>query len=319
MPPNRQYAIIGSGALGGFYGTRLQKHGCAVHYLLRSDAAHVQQHGWHVESPDGDFTLPHVHAYVDPRDMPRCDVVCLGLKTTHNHLLGDILPHVLADDGFVLVMQNGLDIEADVAAVVGHDRVVGCLCFLCSNKVGPGHIRHLDYGKVRIGEHTEDGAPGGITDRMRDLAADFEAAGIPVTLSDDLALARWQKLTWNVPYNGLSVVLDATTDQLMADSHALALVTDLMHEVRRGAAACGRTIDEATIQQMLDNTRQMKPYRTSMKVDFDEGRPMEVEAVFDRPLHKAHVRGETLPALRTVTRQLHFLDARARSQSAPMP
>lgn len=314
MSTNRRYAIIGGGALGGFYGTRLQQHGCEVHYLLRSDAQHVREHGWRVESVDGDFDLPNVHAYAEPRDMPRCDVVCLALKTTHNHLLGDILPHVLAEDGFVLVMQNGLDIERDVAAVVGHERVVGCLCFLCSNKVGPGHIRHLDYGKVRIAEHTEDGTPGGVTERMRDLAADLERANLEVILSEDLVLARWQKLVWNVPYNGLSVVLDATTDRLMADPDGLALVTDLMGEVQRGAAACGRTIDDDFVQQMLDHTRKMKPYRTSMKIDFDEGRPMEVQTMFTRPWDKAAQHGAALPVLGALTRQLRFLDRRNLNQ-----
>ena len=159
----RSYAIIGTGALGGFYGARLQHAGCELHFLLHSDYEHVRQHGLICESKDGDFTLPKVNAYRDARDMPKCDVVCVCLKTTQNHLLPQLLPPVVKDDGVVLVMQNGLGIEAQVAGIVGAQPVMGGLCFLCSNKVGPGHIRHLDYGHVGLGEF----ATRGISERMR--------------------------------------------------------------------------------------------------------------------------------------------------------
>ena len=92
----RSYAIIGTGALGGFYGARLQRAGCELHFLLHSDYEHVRQHGLVCESKDGDFTLPKVNAYSDVRDMPKCDVVCVCLKTTQNHLLPQLLLGKLA-------------------------------------------------------------------------------------------------------------------------------------------------------------------------------------------------------------------------------
>ena len=140
----RSYAIIGTGALGGFYGARLHRAGAEVHFLLHSDHDHVRRHGLKVQSKNGDFHLPQVNAHGRAEDMPRCDVVLVALKTTHNHLLPGILPHVVKDDGVVLVIQNGLGMEHDVARIVGPARVMGGLSFLCSNKVGPGHIRHLD-------------------------------------------------------------------------------------------------------------------------------------------------------------------------------
>src|SRR5271169_3544454 len=186
----RSYAIIGTGALGGFYGARLQRAGCDLHFLLRSDYDHVRQHGLICESKDGDFTLPKVNAYSDASDMPKCDVVCVCLKTTQNHLLPTLLPPIVKDDGVVLVMQNGLGVETEIAGIVGPKRVMGGLCFLCSNKVGPGHIRHLDYGRVGLAEF----ATHGISERMRAIAGDFNRAGIRVDLNEDLSVVRWQKL-----------------------------------------------------------------------------------------------------------------------------
>lgn len=293
-----RYAVIGTGALGGFYGARLQRAGCDVHFVLHSDYEHVHQHGLVVESKDGDFTLPRVNAYRDAHELPPCDFVLICLKATQNHLVPAILPPT----GHVVLMQNGLGAEEELARHTNRDRIMAGLAFLCSNKVGPGHIHHLDYGYVRFADFS-----GGITERLRQVAGDFERAGIPVTLAEDLVSARWHKLVWNIPYNGLSVVLNANTAELMAQPDTRALVEALMREVVAGAAACGRRIEDSFVAKMLADTEQIKPYRTSMKIDFDEGRPMEVEAIFGNALRAA---GVPLPRLETLYRQLKFLDER---------
>ena len=303
---SRSYAIVGTGALGGFYGARLQRAGCELHYLLHSDYEHVRQHGLICESPDGDFTLPKVNAYSDVREMPKCDVVCVCLKTTQNHLLPQLLPPLVKDDGVVLVMQNGLGVEEEVAKIVGARHVVGGLCFLCSNKAGPGHIRHLGYTLVALAELTTRG----ISERMRAIADDLQRAQVEIELAEDLAVVRWQKLVWNIPYNGLSVVLDATTTELMANPHTRQLVEDIMWEVVGDARACGAAVPDEIVAKMLANTDKMTPYRTSMKIDYDERRPLEVEAIFGNPLRAVQRAGGESPLLGQLYRQLKFLDAR---------
>jgi 2-dehydropantoate 2-reductase len=309
---NRSYAILGTGALGGYYGACLQRVGLDVHFLLHSDYQHVRKQGLVVESPNGDFTLPQVNAYGAVAKMPPCDVVVVALKTTQNHLLPEMLSPVVKEDGVVLVLQNGIGIEEEVAQIIGPKQVMGGLCYLCSNKVGSGHIRHIDYGEITLGEYTSSYQLGGITERMRQIAADFERAGISIKLVEDLLLARWQKLVWNIPYNGLSVVLDATTEELMADKYARSLVEQLMAEVVAGAAATDRIIGDRFIQQLLDYTEKMTPYRTSMKIDYDEARPLEVEAIIGNPLRVATAAGANLPLMGMLYQQLKFLDAKNR-------
>jgi 2-dehydropantoate 2-reductase len=203
-----------------------------------------------------------------------------------------------------------LGVEAGVAEVVGVERVMGGLCFLCSNKVGPGHIRHLDYKKIEIGEYDAEGDARGVSDRMRAIAADFEQAGIPIALAEDLVLARWKKLMWNIPFNGLSVVLDATTYEMMLDDNARQLAADLMAEVVMGAAGQGRQIPPGFLEEMLEHTAEMKPYRTSMKIDYDEARPLEVEAMYGAPLKAAQAANVQLPKIMALYQQLKFLDGR---------
>ncbi|MGH1396565.1 MAG: putative 2-dehydropantoate 2-reductase [Trichormus sp.] len=307
---DRKYAIIGTGALGGFYGAKLQKAGLDVHFLLKSDYEHVSQHGLIIESKDGDFTLPQVNAYNDVNKMPKCDVVVLALKTTQNNLLPQLLPSVVKDDGVVLVLQNGLGVEEEINRIVPKVNVIGGLCFLCSNKVGLGHIRHLDYGHITLGEYLPEYSQGGITQRMQQIADDFQNAGIGMELAEDLLLARWKKLVWNIPYNGLSVILNASTNELMADTYTRTLVEQIMYEVKVGANSMGRIIPDSFIQTMLDYTVKMTPYRTSMKIDHDEHRPLEVEAIVGNPLRKAQANGVDLPKISCLYHQLKFIDAR---------
>jgi 2-dehydropantoate 2-reductase len=311
MQTPRSYAILGTGALGGFYGARLCRSGADVHFLLHSDFEHVRQHGLVIDSKDGDFVLPQVQAYQDVREMPRCDVAVVALKATQNHLLPALLPPVLADGGAVLLMQNGLGGEEEAARAAPRHAVLAGLCFLCSNKVGPGHIRHLDYGTVRFADYAADSAPAGVSDRLRGIAQDFTNAGIQVDIKEDLVLARWQKLVWNVPMSGLSVVLDADTQALMTDPHTRALAEDIMHEVVAGARACGRHIHDTFVRKMIDMTVSMPPYRASMKIDFDEHKPMEVEAIYGNPLRAARAAGASMPLVETLYRQLKFLATRS--------
>lgn len=304
------YAIIGTGALGGYYGALLQRSGATVHFLLNSDYPEVLERGLIIESPDGDFVLPQVNAYQNAAKMPSCDVVIVALKTTQNHLLPQILPPVVKENGVVLVLQNGLGVEDEVAKIVGDDRVMGGLCFLCSNKVGPGHIRHLDYKEIKLGDYRPNYPILGITPRLEKIAQDMEAAGIPIKRSEDLLLARWQKLVWNIPYNGLSVVLNARTDEMMQNPQIRQLVTALMEEVALGAKSSDRIITPDFIQLMLSHTDQMTPYRPSMKIDYDEKRPLEIETMFGNPLKFARSRGVELPKIGMLYQQLKFLSSR---------
>jgi 2-dehydropantoate 2-reductase len=310
---NRTYAIIGAGAVGGFYGARLLRAGFDVHFLVRGDYRHIRDNGLAIESKDGDFTLPHVNVYDNASLMPRCDVVVIALKTTANGILPSVLPAIVKNNGVVLVMQNGFGFEEAVAAIVGPDRVLGALCFICSNKTGPGRIKHIDFGHMTLAHYTADDSPSGITGCLQDIADDFTKAGISVTTESDLGTARWKKLVWNVPYNGLSVVLSTTTDVLNKNPHSRELVTHLMREVCAGAQACGHPVEEEFIRKMLSYTDSMPPYLTSMKIDFDVKRPMEVESIFGNPLTAAKKAGACVPLLEMLYRELKFLDEKNRS------
>ncbi len=315
----RSYAIIGTGAIGGFYGACLQKAGFDVHFLFNRDFSHVCQHGLVIESPDGNFNLPAVQAYNNANQMPKCDVVIVALKTTNNHLLPEILPQVLEDDGVVLVLQNGWGMEAEIAQIVGSDRLIGGVCFTFNYKIGAGHIRHLDYGLITLADYADGYRSAGVTTRLCQIAADFSIAKVMVQLHEDLFLARWQKLICNIPFNGLSVILDSAIEELIKNRDVFTLIEQLMTEIVVAAAAYDRQIPEFYIQKRLKQTATMKHYQTSMKVDFDQGRSLELETIFGNPLRKAWQAGVQMPQVSMLYRQLKFFDAQNRfSESMPL-
>lgn len=305
------YAIVGTGALGGFYGGRLQRAGCDVHFLLHADYDHVRKHGLVIDDCEGNFRLPKVNAYSTPQELPRCAVAVVALKTTHNHLLPGILPEVLAPNGFALVLQNGLGNEDTCAAIVGAQHVMGGLAFLCSNKVGPGHIHHLDYGLVTLGDYTADHSAAGVTERMKTVGADFEMAGVQIVYEEDLETARWRKLVWNIPFNGLCTVLRQTTQPIMKHTGSRVRARMLMEEVVAAAAACGHVIPSSFVDKMMTDTDRMTDYRPSMLLDAEAGRPMEVEAIFGNPLRAAQAAGQETPAIQALYQELLGLNSSA--------
>ena len=308
-----KFAVIGAGAVGGYYGALLARSGFEVHFLLHGDFEYVRENGLLVESKDGDFALESVNAYDRASDLPVCDVVIVALKTTQNHHLKSILPEVVKKNGIVVLLQNGLGVEAEIAELLPEATVIGGLCFLCSNKVGAGHIRHLDYGSIRMGQFSKDEKPAGITKKLKFVADAFGKAGIPVHLAENLGKARWEKLVWNMSYNGMSVVLNATTDELMKDPASKKLVEQIMQEVIAGARACGFEMAEGFAKQMLTATEKMVAYRPSMKLDFEAGRELEIASIYWRPIQAAAGNSCEMKAAAVLARQLEYLDRRNRS------
>jgi 2-dehydropantoate 2-reductase len=309
-----KFGIVGTGALGGFYGGLLAKIGQEVHFLLHSDVDFVREYGLRVDSKMGDFHIPRVNAYSTPEEMPKCDCIIVALKSTQNHLLEKVLPPLMHSESIVLVLQNGLHVEQRAREVAGEGRVAGGCCFLCSNKVGPGHIKHLDYGKILMGPYRgmNDDESGPSMEALKQIADLFRETGIECNTTESLSLARWRKLMWNIPFNGLSVILNASTDAIMRHPHSRALAESIMSEVRDTAINCGHFIEPEFIAYMMEHTDEMVPYDSSMRLDYLAGRPIEVEAIYGNAIRAAARKQVAAPLVLSMYRQLHFLaDKRA--------
>ncbi|HEY8665924.1 MAG TPA: putative 2-dehydropantoate 2-reductase [Tepidisphaeraceae bacterium] len=298
-------AIIGAGAVGGYYGARLAQHGHSVHFLLRSDYETVRKSGLRIQSCDGDFSIPadKIHVYREAGDMPPADLVVITLKATANDQYQPLIAPLLKNDTALLTLQNGLGNEERLAELFGASRVLGGMAFTCINRIAPGHIHHLDHGQIRLGEFG-----GGPSPRARRIAEIFNSSKIACQVLDDLRFGRWEKLVWNIPFNGLGAALDLTTDRLLASADGISLVRTLMQEVIAAANALGIPLNPEIIEQKIEHTRTMGAYLSSMQVDRRMNRPMEIEAIIGRPLSEAKRVRVTTPCLEMVYRMLKALD-----------
>jgi 2-dehydropantoate 2-reductase len=153
------FTILGTGALGGFYGSRLIQGGSHVRFIARSDAGAIRQNGLRVDSPLGHLHHHPLEVYTASDPIPASDVVCVALKTTENRHLPELLGPLVRHGTVILNLQNGLTMEEELASAFPEARVIGGVCCLCSNKIGPGHIVHLDYGAIGLAPFHEDDRP----------------------------------------------------------------------------------------------------------------------------------------------------------------
>lgn len=304
-------AVVGCGALGSYYGARLCRAGHETHFLLRSDYETVRQRGVTIRSPEGDFHVQPICAR-DPGEIGPAELVLIGLKTTANAALPKLLPPLAGPDTLVLTLQNGLGNEEAVAALVGADRTLGGLCFVCLNRIAPGEILHVAHGAVVMGEYGRPPQP-----RTHRIAEVIKDSGVFCKVTEDLAATHWEKLVWNIPFNGLGVAGAAgieavesgriapgkklgpclTTDILLGDPRWEKLVRELMMETIHAARALNLSVPESAAERQIARTRDMGPYKASTLIHFERGQELELESLFLEPLRQARKAGADCPRL----------------------
>ena len=303
-------AVVGAGAVGCYYGARLAQAGHDVRFLLRRDYEAVAARGLRVESHHGDFTLEHPAIARDPADLGVADWVLCGLKATSLGEASALIRPCLGPETRVLAIMNGLGIEEALAEAIGSGRVFGGLAFTCLNRGEPGTVRHSEYGQVAIGRLGDDAAE---LERALEL---WEGARVEVSAAPSLLRARWEKLCWNVPFNGLAVAAGGVdTEAIVTDAALRGAARALMGEVAAAGnadlAARGhreRIDGEAVIARMFALTDAMGPYRPSTLIDFLEGRAIEVDAIFAEPARRARALGVAAPRLEQLAALLARLD-----------
>ncbi len=305
--------IIGTGAIGGFYGVMLARAGFDVHFLLRSEYDAVVARGLQLNSAvHGAQALFPVQAYRDAADMPPCDWLLVGAKTTSNAALSPAIAQAAAPGAKVVLLQNGLAVEDELRRLLPSSlHLLGGLCYICVHRAEPGVIEHQSLGAVNLGYHS--GPAGGDAERQaltEEGSGLFKAAGIDSAAVANLDQARWQKLVWNVPYNGLSVLLDAGTTALMGNADTRELIQAIMQEVVDAATAIGHRIPDNFAAKLLASTDRMPDYLPSMYHDYAQKRPLELGAIYEAPLAAAAAIGFEMPRVRALYQALRFIDAR---------
>ncbi len=301
--PNFRIAIVGAGAIGLYYGGKLAHFGRDVHFLLRHDYEAVRKRGLRIRSRTENIHVAKINAARSSSEIGPCDLVIVAVKTTSNEELPALVAPLLGEKTFILTLQNGIGNEEFLARHFGSERILGGICFICLSRTEPGVVERSDSGRLALGEF--HGYPRPV---LHDISWEFKRAGVVCRVVADLALERWRKLVWNIPFNGLAVTAGVDTAAILADNALRARALELMDETIAIANACGHRLPTAAALEQMKNTEKMGHYKPSTLIDFLAGRPLEIEAIWGEPLRAAQAAKVRAPHLEELYRELLALD-----------
>ncbi len=288
--------VIGAGAIGAFYGSLLAKTGAEVSVVCHSDYDQVKQHGFIIDShPLGRWNFTPAQVLKNAADFEgTADYVLLCTKVIPTLDRVTLIRPAVGQNTVIVFIQNGVEIEQEMLDAFPDNEVVSGLAFICCNRVSPGEILHLAYGRLALGN-----LPNGVSSKTARLCELFNQSGIDCKATEDIVTGRWQKCVWNAPFNPLSVLSGGlpTLDILQPQE---SFVRSIMQEVCNIAAASGHPLPDDIVNINIEHTYAMPPYKTSMLLDYENGHPMETEAILGNALRAAQRLGIAAPHLESV-------------------
>lgn len=289
----RRIAIVGTGAVGGWYASLLAAAGHDVRCLARSDSAIITERGLRIRTASGERIQRVALATDNPQRIGVVDLVIVTAKATANPTIPDLVRPLCGPETSLLTLQNGMGNAEVLSTIAGADRVVAGLCFVCINRLAPGVIETTLPGYVRMAA-----AEGPAHARVHETVALFASAGVDCRSEDSLESVLWKKLCWNIPFNGLSIAGGGlTTDRILADPRLRERARRLMQEVQAAATARGTPFGMDHLERQFTVTEGMGPYRTSSLIDYTEGREVEVDPIWSIPLARGLSAGVAMPEL----------------------
>jgi 2-dehydropantoate 2-reductase len=309
MHSKNTYAVIGTGAVGGYCACKLRQKGFEVHCLLGHDYEHVRTSGITLIEDNSPFTA-HVQAYNCIHTMPKCDVILLSTKSTANSRLQDLLQGIMHEKSVVVVLQNGIGMEEALSQAIEPNRLLGGSCVFKATKIGPGVVKHYGFCTIELAQYYSDDAKSEITDAVEKVAADLQATAYP-----HLPTIRWKKLVGNIASSGLSVVLNSAITDLLHSTSGFALIKLVTKEVIAAGILCGAKIPDGFYEERLqiyEAVKKMERHNLSMKDDFDAKKPLELDAIYKNPLQIARRHNVAMPLTEMIYNQLLYLEAQNR-------
>lgn len=275
---NKQIKVLlyGTGAVGSFYAGKISQAGATVDVVARSDYEVVKKQGIKIKSILGDFHFKPGRVLKSGSEYnENPDYIIVATKVLPEIDIYNLIKDSVTSKSSIVLLQNGIDIEKSVFEKFPDNEIISALAFICVSRKSYGVVDHQDYGRIIIGRY-----PGGNSEKVKTLEFLLNQSGLPVESTDDVINARWKKLLWNAPFNPLSVICAGSdTKELLKNKNIKELCIEIMKEVLLLASADGHPLDDSMIIKNIDDTINMTPYKTSMLLDYENKRPMEVDAI----------------------------------------
>ncbi|MDQ2085199.1 2-dehydropantoate 2-reductase [Herbivorax sp. ANBcel31] len=304
--------VVGTGAIGSFYGGKLAMAGANVSALIRSDYEHVHKKGIYVKSINGDFVFKPDETIKKVEDYSKTpDYIIVSTKVLPSINIEKIIKPKVGSNTAIVLIQNGIDIEDPIAKAFPENDIISCLAFIGVSKTGSGQINHQEFGRIVIGNY-----PKSNTQKVAKLDELFSKSGVPCIIDENIIASRWKKLIWNAPFNPISVIGGRlTTDIILKNDESLDFTKKIMKEIIGLANAFGYNLPQSLVDENISNTLKMKPYKPSMLLDYEHKRPLEVEAILGNAVRLARKKDFPVPNLEAIYAMLLLLDENNRVNS----
>ncbi len=291
-------AMMGAGGVGGFYGARLHQAGHEVTFIARgAHATAMRTGGLRVQSALGDLHLPSVNVATDPREVGPVDLVVMAVKLWDTDAAVEAIKPMIGAQTVVVSLQNGVDKDDTLAAVVGRDHVLGGVTYILANLSEPGVVVHSGrLQRVWIGE-----LDGGVSDRVQRVVAAFVASGIEAEASADIRRATWEKFAFLAANSAVTAVTRQSVGAVRTHPATRALLADAMHEVAALAQAEGVAVAADFVEERLRFVDTLPDGgRASMAQDLLRGGRLELDWLSGAVVRRAERLGLATPVHRAL-------------------
>ena len=268
-------AVMGAGAIGGYFGGRLAKAGFDVSFIARG--AHldvIRKNGLKVLSPLGDFTIHPATVTDDPAEVGPVDVILFMVKNYDTLRAAEQIRPLVGPDTAIIPFQNGVEARAMLSNVLGARHVLGGVAFIPASIQEPGVIKHnAELAKLVFGEFDKQ-----ITPRAVAFLDALEKAGVTGEISTDISMVLWSKLMFLTSMSAINCITRQPVGLVQSDGETIALYMDAMREVAAVAAAHGVSLGEEAIANNMALAKSFPPNnKTSMFQDLEAGRRLEID------------------------------------------
>jgi 2-dehydropantoate 2-reductase len=287
-----QFAIFGTGGVGGYFGGRLAQAGHDVTFIARGrHLASITGAGLKVDSIGGDFLVKPAKATDSPQSVGEVDCVIVATKAWQLNESIEQLKYLVGERTMILPLLNGVE-HIDLLVNVFGPRVLGGMCRISSFVVGPGHIAHLAVKPVIVfGEMSTEK-----TERVKELSKVFSAMdGIAVEIPDDIHVAMWEKFVFICSTSGVGAVTRQPFDVFRAIPESRALLKSAITEAVSVGRAKGVALADDLVDALMKRIDGLPSMVTSMQKDMMEGRPSELESQTGAIIRMGRALGTPMP------------------------
>ena len=267
-------AVMGAGAVGGYFGARLAAAANDVVFIARGrHLAAIRQEGLNLESPQGNLRIRDALFTDDPTQVGVVDLVLFCVKSYDTDPTAANLASLIGDRTIILSLQNGVDNADKIAQRWGNERTLAGVVYVGSQLLRPGTIKHSSGGKIVLGE-----LDGRVHETTQAVERVLASAQISCEVSGAIQNIQWRKLLWNAPFCAISCLTHATVKEIVESDSLTKLALDCMTEVRAAAKTQAIDLDPALFDETLNFSKSLGDFKPSMLQDLEAGKPLEYEA-----------------------------------------